>query len=30
MMKYDIFILFSVLKIRLMEDLGNINLGEQY
>ena len=30
MMKFQIFILFSVSKIRLMEDLEYINLGEQY
>ena len=30
MMKFDIFILISALKIRLMEDLEYVNLWEQY
>ena len=30
MMTFDIVILFSVIKIRLMEDLEYTNFGEQY
>ena len=30
MMKFDISILFSIIKILLMEDLEYINFGEQY